>query len=101
MVEKVKWTNEAKDQFAAVVDYLIENWTNSEVRHFINATDQTIEYIKVYPKMFRRIGKRNLYEALITPHNLMIYKLVSDEIHIITFWDTRRNPRVKAKVQSK
>lgn len=51
--------------------------------------------------MFRRIGKRNLYEALITPHNLMIYKLVSDEIHIITFWDTRRNPRVKSKGQSK
>lgn len=97
MVEKVKWTDEARNQFSTVVNYLLDNWTDAEVRHFVSATDQAIEYIKVYPKMFRRIGKRNLYEALITPHNLMIYKLVSNEVHIITFWDTRRNPRVKTK----
>jgi plasmid stabilization system protein ParE len=97
VVEKVKWTDEAKSQFAFVVDYLVENWTVVEVRHFVKATDQTIEYIKTYPKMFRRIGRRNLFEAMITPHNLMIYKIVKSEIHIITFWDMRRNPKRKKR----
>lgn len=45
--------------------------------------------------MFRATNKKNVHEALVTPHNLLIYKVYAHQIEIITFWDTRRNPRKK------
>jgi plasmid stabilization system protein ParE len=95
MVKEVIWTPQAQITFNRVIDYLEEKWTEREIVNFIKLTDKVIEYIAQNPKMFRRTGKRNVYEALVTPYNLLIYKVYPNSIYLITFWDTRRNPKKK------
>ncbi len=74
MAKEVVWTPTAVVRFNAVVSYLEENWSQKEVAHFTNATKSTLEYIAKYPRMFRTPdGKYR--EALITEHNLMVYKM--------------------------
>ncbi len=91
MAKKIEWTPESILDFESVIEYLLGRWSEKEVNHFIVSTEIVISFILENPKMFRKTGKKNIHEALITPHNLMIYKVYSDQIIILKFWDTRKN----------
>lgn len=95
MVEEIVWLDEAKIEFDKVINYLTENWTEQEVAGFIRATNKVINYLYEHPRIFRKTSRRNVHEALITPQNLMLYKVIGKKIEIMTFWDTRRNPKKK------
>ncbi len=95
MAKEVIWTPQAEVTFYKVIEYLQDKWTDREVEYFVNATDKVISYIAEYPLMFRRTNKKNIHEALITPQNLLIYKVYSTHISLITFYDTRQSPRKK------
>ena len=92
---KIIWTPTADESFSRVLKYLQDEWTEKEIEKFIEATDFVVHYISVKPLMFRRTNKRNVHEALITEHNLLIYKIYPTHISLITFWDTRQNPKKK------
>ena len=97
MAKEIKWTPESIETFNGIIDYLQNNWSEREIENFVEATDQIIDYITNHPKMFRQTDKKNVREALVTPHNFLIYKIYSTHIDLITFWDTRKNPRKKKK----
>ncbi len=94
MAKEIIWTSTAIARFNAVVNYLEQNWSENEVTHFTDSTKSTLEYIAKYPSMFRSPdGKYR--EALITEHNLMVYKVKAEFIVILTFFDTRQHPSKK------
>jgi plasmid stabilization system protein ParE len=95
VAKQIIWTPEAEATFEKVIAYLFEEWTEKEVQNFINSTYRVIAYISEHPLMFRKTNKRNVREALVTPHNLLVYKVYPERIDLITFWDTRQNPRRK------
>ena len=95
MAKEVRWSQESVDTFSKIIEYLEEEWSHREIENFINTTDTVLKFVSENPKMFRKTNKKNVHEALITPHNLMIYKIIGERIDIITFWDTRKNPKKK------
>lgn len=95
MAKEIEWTPESISGFETIIEYLFNHWTEKEAEHFVVSTEIVINFISENPKMFRKTGKKNVHEALITPHNLMIYKVYSNRIVILRFWDTRKNPRKK------
>ncbi len=97
MALKVIWLPKAENNFQIVIDYLESNWTTKEVQNFVQLTDKTIKYIKIFPRLFRKSKKNNVFEALITKHNLMIYQIRNNQIEILTFFDTRQHPKKKMK----
>lgn len=101
MVKEVRWTPESIQAFDEIIKYLESDWTEKEISAFVNATEVVVEFISVQPRMFRKTNLKNVHEALVTPHNLMIYKIYPRHIDIITFWDTRKNPKKKHRVISK
>ena len=72
MVKEIIWSPESERTFFKVIEYLRLKWTEREVDNFIEATENIIKYISVNPLMFRKTNKKNIHEALITPHNLLI-----------------------------
>jgi plasmid stabilization system protein ParE len=95
MAKEIKWTQDAVITFEKVVTYLQESWSAKEIAHFIEATEKMLHLIPENPKMFRRSKKSKTHEALITKHNLLLYRVKVSRIELITFWDTRQNPRKK------
>lgn len=95
MAKVVFWTPEAEATFDAVIEYLANNWTEREIEHFVKSTDRIMELISRHPRMYRATNKKNVREALVTPHNLLAYKIYSNRIDLLTFWDTRQNPSKK------
>jgi len=97
MAKKIIWTPQAEETFEGILNYLEINWTEKEKRNFIVATDKIIQLISKQPDLFRKSNSLNTYEALVTKHNLLLYIVKKDTVDLITFWDTRRNPKKKHK----
>ncbi|MCW3103995.1 MAG: hypothetical protein JWO09_2435 [Bacteroidetes bacterium] len=95
MAKEVKWTPEAEDTFEKIILYLQDKWTEREVSNFVNASSKIISYISENSLMFRQSRKHNIREAVVTKHNLLLYRVKPRHIELLAFWDTRKNPRKK------
>lgn len=97
MDKEIRWTLQAEISFEEIVSYLENEWTHKEIESFFRSFEKTIVYISKQPLMFRRTNIKDIHEALITPHNLIIYKIYPSHIDLISFWNTRKNPKIKSK----
>lgn len=95
MAKEIRWSPESIERFEQIIAYLEENWGEREVENFTQATFRVVYFISEYPRMFRKTNLKNVHEALVTPHNLLIYQIYSSHITLITFWDTRQHPSKK------
>jgi len=98
MAKEVVWSKRAFSGFERVIAYLEKEWTSKEVQSFVQATNRIVAYISEYPRMFKKTSKPDTHEALITPHNMLIYKIYPTKIVLLAFWDTRQNPKKKRKL---
>lgn len=67
------------------------------VINFITKTNQKLAEIKLRPTMYRRSEKMGIYEALVTKHNLLLFRIEGNRIELLTFFDTRQHPNKKFK----
>ena len=95
MAKVVIWSPEAEETFDIVIKYLESKWTEREIASFVKSTDRIMELISQHPRMYRKTNRKDIHEALITPHNLLVYKVYPNRIDLLMFWDTRQNPRRK------
>jgi plasmid stabilization system protein ParE len=95
MAKEVNWSDEAIITFNAILDYIETEWTGKETEAFIGKTDKVIKQISGYPYMFKKYNKHNIHQALIAKQTLLLYKIYTTHIDLITFWDTRQNPMEK------
>ena len=97
MSYKIIWAPLALETFDKTIEYLNINWTEKEVKKFVNKTFETIEFLKESPYIFRGSEKESIYEAIIDKNNLLIFQIDKEkkEIDILSVWDTRQNPKKK------
>ena len=66
------------------------------VKDFVTRTEKVIQFISEHPEMFKQGSFQNTSrEAVITKHNLLIYRVYSNKIVLLTIFDTRQHPRKK------
>ena len=95
MVKKIIWTPKAEKSFDAVINYLQEHWSQKEVISFVRKVDVVVFHIARFPFSYHSAGKDDIREALITKHNLLLYRIAGNTIYVLYFWDTRKNPMRK------
>ncbi len=97
MAYQIIWLPKAEERYGEIIDYLQQHWNDKVIADFIAKTNTKLLQIKVRPTMFRRSAKMNVYEALITKHNLVLYRINRKRIELLTFFDTRQHPNKKFK----
>lgn len=96
MALNVIWSPKALNNFHDIISYLQENWNETVVKDFIYKADTLISLISEYPKSFRKISDQNsIREAVITKHNLLLYRIKKDQILLLAFFDIRQHPKKK------
>lgn len=95
MAYEIIWLPKAEERFSTIIYYLEQNWTEKIVADFIRKTNQKLFEIQQRPKMYRRSAKISIYEALITKHNLLLYRIKGNKIELLTFFDTSQDPKKK------
>ncbi len=92
MVYEIIWTRQAESRLLEISEYLISEWSIKELRDFSSALKKNLDAIVLYPYSFRISSENANREALITTHNLLVYKVENNQIILLTIWDTRMNP---------
>lgn len=99
MALDIFWSPKALENFHDVIYYLQENWTDAIVRDSILKTEKIIDQIARHPHTFRSVSSgSSIREAVITKHNLLLYKIHKNQIVLLAVFDTRQHPR-KKKIQ--
>lgn len=94
MALEVRWTKEAEDTFAEIVDYLDTRWTEKEIKFFVHETQKVIGQIEKNPYQFKASRVNEVRKAFITKHTSLFYGVNGEEqiIVLYAFWDNRRDP---------
>ena len=98
MALEIIWSRRALKDFHQVLHYLEHHWGENIARAFVHRTEDILHKISENPELFKEtIKKLQLREAIITKHNLMIYKLESNQVILLSIFDTRQHPKKKLR----
>jgi plasmid stabilization system protein ParE len=96
MALSVIWSPRALENLHQVIEYLEMNWTDKVVKNFVLRMDTLVKLIGERPTLFKQISSKNpVREALITEHNLLLYRVYKNHIVLLAVFDTRQHPRKK------
>ncbi len=91
---KVLWSEEAKETFNQNILYLEKEWSQSVIDNFLDKTDEAISTISKHPLLFPVVSKENrVHKCLVVTQISLYYRIVKNEIHLITFWNNYQNPK--------
>ena len=96
MVGKITWSPKAVVTYAAVIEYLLEEWTEKEIRNFVSRVDKKLQLLKTQPLIGRASGKKpHYYRTLVHKRVTLVYhyKPVKKEIELVIFWNHWRDPK--------
>jgi plasmid stabilization system protein ParE len=97
MAYKIVWTAEAKLTYLQIIDYLEKEWTDKEVSKFAKRVHDKLSILIEHPAIGRLHNKNRykIYITMVTQQTSLVYhvKPLKREIVLLTFWDTRKNPK--------
>lgn len=99
MAKEIIWTPKGEKTHDEIIEYLEREWSEREVINFIKRVDKIVKHISRYPLAYRSAGKEDVREAVITKHNILLYRISGQIIYLLYFWDTRKNPERKSKTK--
>lgn len=93
MAKMVFITPAARDDLDAILFYLQENWGVAVLENFLALYEAKISLIAEYPSRYPFIHEKNmLRKAVLTKHNIILYRDIADRIEVISVFDTRQDP---------
>lgn len=90
---EIVWTREAEDRLAEISEYLISTWSLKSLSDFTQRLNDQLDILIEYPYSSRIIENSGNREAVLSRHNLLIYRVEDDNIILFTLWDTRMSPK--------
>lgn len=96
MAYQIVWTKEAKRSFFSILEYLEKEWTEREIRNFVERVDGKLDLLQFSPAIgmvYKR--KYKIYRTLLTKQTSLVYfvRPIKKEIVLLSFWDNRQDPK--------
>lgn len=86
------WSPEAKETFENSIQYLETNWSEKEVRNFIDRVEEVVRIISKHLKIFAYLPEHQAYRCVIVKPVSLFYRLRSNQVELLSFWDNRMDP---------
>jgi plasmid stabilization system protein ParE len=91
---KILWSDRAVIDLQNILNYLLNKWTEKEVRNFVKKLDNRLELIAVNPRLFPNTNKRkNVRRSVLIRQTVIYYETSNNAIKIVTLFDPRQNPK--------
>ncbi len=89
----VKWSPRASEDYREILDYIITRFGLASARKFDKQVEEVLEMIIQFPFMYPALGERTDKRCcVISKQTTLYYRVSSEVIELITFWNNRRNP---------
>jgi len=90
---KLIWSEESLNNLKSIIDFLEIRWTNREIKRFAQLLDRQINLIKINPHLYPESEySEGLRKSVLTKQVTIYYRIVQNEIHIISLFDSRQYP---------
>ena len=96
MVFKIIWSSLALKTYISHIEYLEQEWTNREIRNFINSVQRKLSILSLQPKTGRLTGKRlHVRQTVIHKRIILVYRFkpLKKEVELVRFFSTYQNPK--------
>jgi len=91
---KIIWSDEALINLKGIIDYLETRWTKNEIYKFSQLLDHQLNLIKNNPFLYPEYPKlKGLRKSVLSKQISIYYRVIQKEVHIITLFDNRQNPK--------
>lgn len=89
---RIFWTEKAVSQHKELEKYLLQNWTQKELKNYTEKLSKIIELLSKFPETGVLIN--GLYRKMnVTKHTALIYRIVNGELVVVLMvWDNRSKP---------
>lgn len=96
---KIIWTDRALSDLRNIVTYLEENWTVKEIQKFARLLDLQLNRLINHPCLFPESNKfKKIRKSVLTRQISIYYRVINNEIQIISLFDNRQNPKKLNKI---
>ena len=94
MAIEIIWSNRAEKGFDKIVNYLEENWTEREIRNFMQESQEFFDLLKKNPKMLQPSIKANLYRGPMNRLTIVTYQIKprKEQIILVNIRGSRQKP---------
>jgi len=90
---KLIWSDEALNNLNGIIKYLENRWSKKEIKRFAQLLDKQLNRIKSNPYLFAESHKsKGLRKSVLSKQTTIYYKIVDDQIRLISLFDNRQNP---------
>ena len=95
MALEVVWTKRAETGYDRIITYLETEFTEKEVRKFVQQSHEFFELLSEYPEMLEKSGKqKNVHRGPINKHTILTYRIKprKKQIELVNIRSTRQKP---------
>ncbi len=95
MALKIIWSRRAEQGYDRIVTYLLTNWSEKEVKLFIQETSNFLELLSENPEILQKsTGKKNLFRGPMNRLTMITYRLYPRKqvIELVNIRSTRQKP---------
>jgi plasmid stabilization system protein ParE len=92
---EITWSKRADLSLRKTFDYLVENWTEKELKSLSKEIEKTIMLMGKNPQLFQKTGVPNVRRAVVKKLNSIFFHVdeSSKQITVVSFFDNRQNPK--------
>ena len=90
---KIIWSDESVKNLDSIITYLELNWTEKEVRKFLDLLNKRIHLISLNPLLFPSTPKsRGIRKSVLSKQTSIFYRIAEQRVEILSIFDNRQNP---------
>lgn len=89
---RISWTQTAVESFEEITDYIFERFSAKEVNDFIIKSEERIHLILQNNSIGLQYKKTAYRQFLIAEQTYLFYRIESDVIYLLVFWNNAKNP---------
>jgi len=96
MAFQIVWSKRAAEKFDGILTYLEKEWGERVTTSFVKKVYDFIDLLAEYPEIGRLENKeKNIRGFILIKQICIFYKISQETIIILSFFDTRQNPKRK------
>ena len=95
MALEIVWTPRAERGYEKIIAYLQENWTDREVKNFIQESIRFFELLSEQPQILQKSDKlKNVYRGPMDNHNMLTYRIKprKKQIELLNIRSSKQKP---------
>ena len=86
------WTENAKSELSEIINYIANKWNEVALRKFVKQLESALESILFVPTASpESSAKKNIRRKVISKQTSIYYKILDNEIVILSIFDNRRD----------